>query len=123
MPTALPLGPVRRDAALDAWVVTRFDHVAAALGDARLTIPGGSEATVRVGAARALPTALVRRWEDEWTRRARAHLNDLGDGCAVDLVADFAVPWSNVEAITIPTDAALYGPDIVGTWRLTPLNP
>ena len=33
---------------------------------------------------------------------------------------DFAVPWSNVEGITIPADPALYEPGIVGTWQLTP---
>ncbi|WP_136656828.1 penicillin acylase family protein [Nitratireductor sp. XY-223] len=33
---------------------------------------------------------------------------------------DFAVPWSDVEGITIPSDPALYEPDIVGTWQLTP---
>ena len=33
---------------------------------------------------------------------------------------DFALPWSNVEGITIPADPALYSPDIVGTWQLTP---
>jgi penicillin amidase len=33
---------------------------------------------------------------------------------------DFALPWSNVQAITIPADPALYGPEIVGTWQLTP---
>ncbi|MCY6380275.1 penicillin acylase family protein [Hoeflea prorocentri] len=33
---------------------------------------------------------------------------------------DFAVPWSNVEAITIPADPMLYEPGIVGVWRLSP---
>ena len=33
---------------------------------------------------------------------------------------DFALPWSHVEGITIPADPSLYGPDIVGTWQLTP---
>ncbi|MEX3009517.1 penicillin acylase family protein [Hoeflea sp. TYP-13] len=33
---------------------------------------------------------------------------------------DFAVPWSNVESITIPTDPAVYQPNVVGTWQLTP---
>ena len=33
---------------------------------------------------------------------------------------DLALPWSNVEGITIPADPALYGPDIVGTWQLKP---
>ncbi|MEM6462108.1 MAG: penicillin acylase family protein [Pseudomonadota bacterium] len=33
---------------------------------------------------------------------------------------DFAVPWSNVEGIVIPTDPAVFGPDIVGSWQLTP---
>ncbi|WP_419912940.1 penicillin acylase family protein [Hoeflea sp.] len=33
---------------------------------------------------------------------------------------DFAVPWSNVESITIPANPALYEPNVVGTWQLTP---
>ena len=33
---------------------------------------------------------------------------------------DFAVPWSNVEAITIPSDPALYEAGVVGTWQLLP---
>ncbi|MCP4319987.1 MAG: penicillin acylase family protein [Hyphomicrobiales bacterium] len=33
---------------------------------------------------------------------------------------DFALPWSNVEGITIPTDPAVYEPDVVGTWQLAP---
>ncbi len=33
---------------------------------------------------------------------------------------DFAVPWSNVESIRIPTDPALYEETIAGTWQLVP---
>ncbi|MCR9135069.1 MAG: penicillin acylase family protein [Alphaproteobacteria bacterium] len=33
---------------------------------------------------------------------------------------DFAVPWSNVESIRIPTDPASWEPAIVGSWQLVP---
>ena len=33
---------------------------------------------------------------------------------------DFAVPWSDVRSITIPTDPRVYRQRVVGNWRLTP---
>ena len=33
---------------------------------------------------------------------------------------DFARPWSDVEAIRIPTDPAVYEMSVKGTWQLTP---
>jgi cytochrome P450 len=100
-------GNARFDHALNAWVLTRYADVSAALHDPRLSVPGtsagGNEAhrAVREAAARELSPARLAAWRAESEASARALVGRLSAGVHVDLVGAFARPWSLALAVRV----------------------
>jgi cytochrome P450 len=105
----------RFDDALDAWVLSRYTDVAAALRDARLSAAGGgaddraAHDGLRESAARALAPDHVHEWRATVLASARRAVGRLPTGRPVDLVAAFARPWSRDLAMMVaganPADA------------------
>jgi cytochrome P450 len=95
----------RFDAALGAWVLTRYADVSAALRDPRLSVPGTSAAgeaahhAARRAAAHALSPTRLAAWRAEIEAPARALAGRLPAGVPVDLVGAFARPWSVALAV------------------------
>jgi len=94
------------DRRLNAWVVSRYHDVAAALREPRLapalalsqgpTVPVDSNAhsEFRVQALRALSPAAIGQWEERFARAADQFAATLPAGEPVDLVSRYARPWS-----------------------------
>lgn len=108
-------GPARFDATLGAWVLSRYADVAAALRDRRLSASGavgdgpGVHVEVRDAAARALAPDRLAAWRARLAPSALSFTDDLPTGRPVDLVRDYAEPWSLALAVTAtgaaPSDA------------------
>lgn len=91
----------RFDASLDAWVLTSYADVVAALHAPRLSGGGGDDPTaqaahvaVRDAARRALSSDHIARWRDTLDSSARQLVRALPADEPVDLVRSFAEPWS-----------------------------
>jgi cytochrome P450 len=97
---AISCGPPRFDETLDAWVLSRHADVCAALLDNRLVAPGNSDGRPstrresRAVVARSLEETRSPGWLDRMRSSALRMGSRLPAGVAVDLVADFAAPWS-----------------------------
>jgi cytochrome P450 len=93
-------GEARFDAALGAWVLTRYADVAAALHDPRLSVSGTSaeadaaHVAVCEAAAHALSPARLATWRAEVEASARVLAERLPADVPLDLVGAFARPWS-----------------------------
>jgi cytochrome P450 len=90
-------GEPRFDAALGAWVLTRYADVSAALRDPRwsASVAGdAAHAEVRGAAAQAMSPARMATWRAEAEASARVLFEGLPEGEPLDLVAAFARPWS-----------------------------
>jgi cytochrome P450 len=98
-------GEARFDPAISAWVLTSYADVSAALSDPRLSVSGTStdgdagHVAVRETAAHALSSARLAAWRAEVEASARALTERLPAGVPVDLVGEFARPWSATLAV------------------------
>ena len=82
-------------AALDAWVLSRFADVAAALRDPRLSPSPMHEASLGARTAPRESSWLDARTLDDRLRvSASTRVREVPSGSRVDLVGDFAAPWS-----------------------------
>jgi cytochrome P450 len=107
------------DPPLDAWLLSRYADVAAALHDSRLrpaqSDAVGDMAVTRPAAQRALSAARLAEWQAKLEPLAERHALALPVDRPVDLVGEFAEPWCAAVAILVTEPA----PDDLG--RLLPL--
>jgi cytochrome P450 len=94
------------DHRLNAWVVSRYGDVAAALREPRLipvlarstspavSIDSAVHTEFREQALRALAPAAIRQWEERFARAANLLASMLPIGDPIDLVEQYAKPWS-----------------------------
>ena len=109
---------VRFDETLNAWVVSRYDDVAAALRDTALIMPGAPQSSDVGRAANAAAHMAVRHassaslshdrldvWSSEMRQSAERMLGELRasmrDAQPIDLVAAFVRPWSQALAMSV----------------------
>ena len=104
---AMPRPPsaAQFDPSLDAWILSRYADVAAALQDSRLR-PAQSEAVpdmawTRQASQRALPAALLAEWQAKIEPLAQRMATTLPVDRPVDLVAEFAEPLCAELAILV----------------------
>ena len=92
-----PSTPMRHSASLNAWVLSRYDDVVAALRNASLQVPGAApepSRVVREAAREAFDAAQLEQWRPMFERRAGEFVDALMVDEPVDLLATFAAPWS-----------------------------
>ena len=115
-------GAVRLDEALGAWVVSRYDDVAAALRDTALIIPGtqasndashvanaGARAEAHVAVRHASSVALSHDRIDAWSAEMRSSAERMlgalrastREAQPIDLAAAFVRPWSHALAMSV----------------------
>ncbi|MEP6491926.1 MAG: cytochrome P450 [bacterium] len=87
------------DSTANAWVLSTHADVSAALRDARLSPSASSNAAtvptgVRQAAARAFSPDKLALWRAEIEQSAAGYAARLSVGQPVDLVSEFAAPWS-----------------------------
>jgi cytochrome P450 len=94
------------DRRLDAWILSRYSDVAAALRDPSLipatalavgkpvSIDGTGHAEFRAEALRALSPAGIGQWQEQIASIANLMAAELPTGVPVDLIERFAKPWS-----------------------------
>ena len=103
----------RFDAALSAWVVSRYADVMAAFRDPRLAPVGptskkppknehtAEQARIRTETLAALSASRIAVWQAEIEPLAHGVLGQLQREHPIDLVGDFALPWSLAAALTV----------------------
>jgi cytochrome P450 len=107
------------DPALDAWVLSRYLDVLAAFREPRLwpvspqskyrpeTYDEAEQAQTRTETLAALSSARITAWRAEIESQAGSILSQLPTNRCVDLVREFAQPWSlSVASIVTGTDTA-----------------
>jgi cytochrome P450 len=101
------IAAARFDASLEAWVLTSYADVVAALHAPRLSGGGGdptahtAHVAVRDAARRALSSDHVAGWRDNLESSARQIVRALPAGEPLDLVRTFAEPWSQSIALAV----------------------
>ena len=99
--------PPRFDVGRNAWLLSRFDDVSAALREPSLVAFGTTEAqstvheSVRDDAARALAPSHAAVWQNALASRADLLLRALPDHVPVDLMGDVFAPWSRYAAVLV----------------------
>src|SRR6185312_9975980 len=105
--------PAYYDSALDGWVLSRYSDVLAALHETRLcpvdsrasTPPERTELDAQNQVRRDTLTALSRQrvqlWQAQFADLARWQFGMLRSGARVDVVREFAEPWSLAVALIV----------------------
>ena len=103
----------RFDAALSAWVMSRYADVMAAFRDPRMAPVGprskappknehtAEQARIRAETLAALSASRISAWQAEIEPLAHAVFGQLQRERTVDLVGDVASPWSLAVALTV----------------------
>ena len=101
------------DAALDAWVLSRYADVMAAFRDPQMAPVGprskgpvkkhhiAEQARIRTETLAALSLSRIAEWQAEMEPLADRILGELPPDTHVDLVRDFALPWSLAAALIV----------------------
>lgn len=104
------------DAALDAWILSRYADVMAAFRDLRMAPVGprskgpvknqqtAEQSRIRAETLAALSPSRIAEWQAQLEPLADNVLGELPPDAQVDLVHDFALPWSLAAALIV-TDA------------------
>lgn len=116
-------GEARFDSSLGAWTLSRYADVSAALREPRLSASPGSgapgrdqaaNALVREAALQALASQRLAAWKKEIEPLACQMAGGLPVGTAVDLLGEFATPWSLALASLASGASAAEAPRLAG---------
>jgi cytochrome P450 len=118
-PDVFPPGPEAPffDPAQNAWVVSRYGDVLAALREPSLRQAGPQKAPVRENVSSALSQSKITEWQEQIESLADRIIAELPPGGPVDLVSDVIRPWS-LAAATI-----VLGLDTTASRKLAALQP
>src|SRR5262249_18569361 len=107
-----PPQPAYFDAALQAWVLSRYADVVAALQDSRLRPAGDKErdetgtdqetqTSIRSETQSALSGVKISEWESKMERPAHSGMDALPVDRPIDLVSEVAEPWCTDVAMIV----------------------